>query len=133
MNKTNFLTADVEMQTSALCLRLESLAVLLIGATGSLPRVNTSNHAPYFIQSRILRTLVDASHCASCIRLSLQAGSLWRNARVAKPQLALLAHSAARYFAAACALLPNSRPSKRACSQATYALNKCIIGSLKVK
>ena len=38
--------------------------------------------------------------------------------------LALLAHSAARYFAAARALLPNSRPPKSACSQSNGLISK---------
>ena len=53
-----YLTADFEMQTNVFCLRCESFAVLLTGATdffhgitGSVPHVNTSNQAPYFIQS----------------------------------------------------------------------------------
>ena len=36
---------------NVLYLQLESSAVLLSGATGSVRHVNTSNHAPYFIQS----------------------------------------------------------------------------------
>ena len=45
-NNTKSPTADFEMQTNVSCLRLEYFC-----RSVDVPHVNTSNHAPYFIQS----------------------------------------------------------------------------------